>query len=135
MLWAPMGPEPYPLASILSRIFFTGDAGVVKVMSARGTVGRLRERRVLRGLEAGAGRGGLEVGMGFAGDAGNLVESVSDAADEFADTFAGGRGNGVKFEIALLAEIAKRFETRAVGSGVQLGGNYNHGFFGKGIAE
>src|SRR5579864_8689394 len=41
----------------------------------------------------------------------------------------------MKFEAALFAKFAKRLETRAVGSGVQLGGHYNQRFFAEGIAE
>ena len=41
----------------------------------------------------------------------------------------------MEFEFALLAEIAKSFEARAVGGGVELGGDDDHGFFGEGRAE
>lgn len=82
-----MAPEPYPLALILSRIFFTRDPGVVKVMGGGTTVGR-GERCMFRGFQAGVGRGGLKVRMRFGRDAGNFVESVGDGADEFTNTFA-----------------------------------------------
>ena len=35
----------------------------------------------------------------------------------------------MKFELALLAEIAQCFKPRAVGRGIQLGGDNNHRFF------
>ncbi len=57
------------------------------------------------------------------------LESVGHAADQFGDAFAAGRGNGVKFQAALRAEIAKFFEARAIGGGVELGGHDDHRLF------
>jgi len=62
---------------------------------------------------------------------GNFFESVGEGQDKIADAFAGGRGNGVKGELALGAKIAQLHQACAVGSGVELGGHNNHRFFAK----
>ena len=54
---------------------------------------------------------------------GNFVECVGDGASEFLYTFAGGGGDGVKFEITLAAEFAEFFEMRFIGGSVELGGD------------
>jgi len=41
----------------------------------------------------------------------------------------------VEFEVAPLAEITKRFETRAIGRGIQFGGDNNHRFFDERCAK
>ena len=41
----------------------------------------------------------------------------------------------MKFKISLLAKVLKRFESRAVGRGIQFSGDDDHGFFDEGRAE
>ena len=41
----------------------------------------------------------------------------------------------MEFEVAPLAEITKRFETRAIGRGIQFGGDNNHRFFDERCAK
>ncbi len=67
--------------------------------------------------------------------AGNLVQSVSDGANQIPHTITRGGGNGVEPEAALMAEITESFEARAIGGGVQLGGNDDHRFFDEARAE
>src|SRR6267378_2887096 len=76
-----------------------------------------------------------QVRRGFRQGAGNFVERVGHRADEIADTFAGGGGDGMKFKFVFLAKIAERFEACAVRGGVELGRHDNHWFFYEGFAE
>src|SRR5437667_4571242 len=68
-------------------------------------------------------------------DARNLLECISNGANEFLHTVSGNSGNGVKFEFPPSAEISKSVETRAIRRGVQLRGNNDHRFFDQGRAE
>jgi len=67
--------------------------------------------------------------------AGNLVQGVSDGPNEIFHAVTRGGGDGVECQVALLAKTPKNFETRAIGSGVQLGGNHDHRFFDERHAE
>jgi len=63
------------------------------------------------------------------------VQSIGHRADEILHAIARGGGDGVKFQAALFAEIAQRFEARAIGGGIKLGGNHDHGLLGERFAE
>jgi len=65
----------------------------------------------------------------------NPVQSIGHRADEILHAIARGGGDGVKFQAALFAEIAQRFEARAIGGGIKLGGNHDHGLLGERFAE
>src|SRR5713226_904893 len=65
----------------------------------------------------------------------NLVQAIGDRSNQFFHALTRGSRNGVEFQVALLAEIAKHFEPRAIGRGVQLSGNDNHRFFDEGRAK
>ncbi len=69
------------------------------------------------------------------GRARNLVQSIGHGTDEILHAIACGGGDGVEFKAALFAEITQRFEARAVGGGIQFGGNQDHGLFGERFAE
>jgi len=81
------------------------------------------------------GGAGRRVQSGIGSRARNLVQGIGDGTDQIFHTVTGNSGNGVEFKIALLAKIAKSFEPRAIGRGVQLGGDGDHRFFGEGRAK
>src|SRR5438552_5846925 len=68
-------------------------------------------------------------------DARNLLERISNGADEFLYAVARNRRNGMKFEFPPPAEISKSVETRAIRGSVQLRGYNDHRFFDQGRAE
>ena len=59
----------------------------------------------------------------------DFVERIGDGTDEFFHAITGNSGNRVEFEVAQLAKILELFKARAVGGGIQLGGDYDHRFF------
>src|SRR5467141_708446 len=99
------GLRPYRTATILSRIFFAGDRGAVKVMGERGAADRRGPRTAPQRVLVISGCDRRQVRRGFRQGAGNFVERVGHRADEIADTFAGGGGDGMKFKFVFLAKI------------------------------
>ena len=88
-------------------------------------------------LTVGGGFGGcrfgcVEVGRGGFG---NFVEGVCDGKNEVANAFAGGGGNCMEGEIALLAEVAELFQACAVCGGVEFGRHDHHWLFTEACAE
>src|ERR1700686_5900070 len=75
------------------------------------------------------------VQSGIRGRARNLVQGIGDRPNQIFHTVTRNSGNGVKFKVAQLAEIAKSFETRTIRGGVQLGGNDDHRFLDEGRAK
>ena len=59
----------------------------------------------------------------------NLVQSVGDRADEVFHPVTSDSRNWMELKVVVLAEITKGFKPRAIGGGVQLGGDDDHRFF------
>src|SRR6266436_367348 len=78
---------------------------------------------------------GRRVQSGIRGRARNLVQGIGNGPDQIFHTVTRNSGNGVKFKVAPLAEIAKSSETRAIGGGVQLRGSDDHRFLDEGRAK
>ncbi len=72
---------------------------------------------------------------GIVNRARNLLQSIGDGTDQLFHAVTRDSRNGVEFQVALLAKIAQSFEARAIGRGVQLGGNNDHRFFDEGGAK
>src|SRR5487761_522551 len=54
------------------------------------------------------------------------LERVGHATHKFRYALAGGRGDGVKIQLALRAMLAQTFLARAVRGGIELGGHHDH---------
>src|ERR1700730_12896868 len=70
--------------------------------------------------------------VGYAGD---FVQSVRNGTNQLFHIVPRGRRNGMEYKAALLAQIPERLEPRAVGGGVELASDNDHGFFRQGFAE
>src|SRR6266700_3239362 len=66
---------------------------------------------------------------------GQPLQGVGHAAHKFRDAFAGGRGYGVKIELALRAMLAQPFQAGTVRGGVQLRRHHDHRFCRQRLAE
>src|SRR5260370_21900994 len=81
------------------------------------------------------GGAGRRVQSGIESRARNLVQGIGDGPNQIFYTVTRDSGNGVEFQAALPAEIAKSFQPRAIGCGVQLSRNDDQRFMDKGRAK
>jgi hypothetical protein len=99
---------------------------ILSVISSRVLVGKMRRN----------GSGCLSfTAFDRHGGFGDAIKRISHGTNESDDSFASSGGDGVKFQAALCAEGTQLFKMSAVGSSVELCGDYDHRLFGQHGAE